>query len=386
MKIAAITAELNPLHNGHLKLFNAVKESLSPDISVVILGGDFTQRGELAVLDKYTRAKHAVMAGADVVLELPQIFACACAERFADAAVKLLSSFEADEKHICFGSESGDLASITNAAKILTDEPESMTDELRALLDMGCSFPAARAQAFARYAAANNIPVADLTLPNNILATEYVRAALKRSVLPFTVRRTGNYKAKSVESQAPSASSLRKAFFAGETIDPAALPPYVLADLSEAKKVDLLSPLLLYRLSCISAEGLKRIADVSEGIENRILRLAAESANAAELIKNVSGKRYTEARVGRILVNALLGVTKPIFEAEISAAPYYKVLAVKKEHTDILSLFSRTGKVITGETEAKECGLKSAEIDARAHEIYAIAKEMPDLDTGMLLI
>ena len=157
-------------------------------------------------------------------------------------------------------------------------------------------------------------------------------------------------------------------------------------DLALASKVDHFSPLLLYRLSTITPEGFKRINDVSEGIENRILRLAKESKNVASLVKAVSTKRYTEARVSRILVSALLGVTKLAFESEIDAPPYYKVLAVKKEKTDILSLLSRAGQVITGETEAKESGRFSAMIDAKAHEIYSIAKEAPDLESGMLVL
>ena len=389
MKIAAITAEFNPLHNGHLRLLRAVKEELSPDLLLVLLGGDITQRGKLALFDKYTRAKHALKAGADLVLELPQIFAASCAERFADAAVKTLSSIAADEKYICFGSECGDLAAIENAAKILNVEPDELSEEMRALLEMGCSYPSARAQVFLHYAEARKIPVADLTLPNNILAIEYIRAALKRGgILPYTLGRNGAYQSSSIDEKEPSASALRRAFFEGASRESylSALPDYVAKDLALAEKSDHFSPLLLYRLSTISAEGLKRINDVTEGIENRILRLAKESKDVPSLVKAISTKRYTEARVSRILVNALLGVTKLAFESEIDAPPYYKVLAVKKEKTNLLSLLSRTGQVITGETEAKESGRFAAGIDAKAHEIYAIAKEAPDIECGMLVL
>ena len=386
MRIAAVTAEFNPMHVGHLRLLADIRESLSPDILVVLLGGDITQRGELAVLDKYTRAKHAILAGADIVLELPQIFACSCAERFADAAVKLLSSFEAEEKYICFGSECGELAPIENAARILTEEPEEMRAEMRAMLDMGCSYPIARSQAFSHYAEIHNIPVANLTLPNNILATEYVRSAIKRGVSAYTIKRNGAYHTEELDPTAPSASAVRQAFWGGKDIPAAILPPFVKEDLMRASRKDLLSPLVLYRLRMMSTEGLKRIADVSEGIENRIMKALGESANLKELIKNVSTKRYTEARVGRILTNALLGVTQQLFQYAQEEAPYSKVLAVKRSRTDILSFFGKTTKVLTGENEAAECGIKCAETDAKAHEIYAIAKETPDLDSGMLLI
>ena len=388
MKIAAVTAEFDPLHNGHLHLLSEIRENLRPDILLILLGGDFTQRGKLAFSDKYTRAKHAVLAGADVVIELPQLFACACAERFADAAVKLLSAIDAEEKYICFGSESGDLSAIKNAAKILNEEPESMADEMHALLDMGCSYPVARAQAFLHYAEEHGITIADPTLPNNILAIEYVRSALRRGdVIPYTVRREGDYHSGKIDPIAPSASAIRRAVESSASIDTYkdALPSYVLSDLHEGVD-DHLSPLLLYRLSTMSLEGLKRINDVSEGIENRIMRLAKEAKNADELVRNVSTKRYTEARISRILSCALLGITKKLFDSEIDADPYYKVLAVQRAKTDILSLFSRSGKVLTGETEARESGIPSAEIDAKAHELYAIAKESPDIEGGMLLL
>jgi len=389
MKIAAITAEFNPLHNGHLRLFSAVKDKLTPDIIIVLLGGDFTQRGDLALSDKYTRAKHAILAGADAVLELPQIFACSCAERFADSAVKILSSIRADERFICFGSECGELSSISNAASILNAESVSMTEEIKANLDMGCSYPVARAQALLHYAEENNLPVADPTLPNNILAIEYVRSAFnRRNVTPFTLKRVGKYHSDTLDAEAPSASAIRQAIYNGVSTEciKKDVPSYVFADLLIVSQADKLSPIALYKLMTMSPEGLKRINDVSEGIENRILRLAKESKNLQELIKNVSTKRYTEARISRIIASALLGITKPFFESEIQSEPYYKVLAVKKSKTDILSLLSHSGKVITGETEAKESDNPSAMIDALAHDIFAIAKESPDLENGMLLV
>jgi len=263
-----------------------------------------------------------------------------------------------------------------------------MADEMRALLDMGCSYPVARAQAFLHYAEDHKTIIADPTKPNNILAIEYVRSALRRGgVVSYTVRRAGDYHADELDATAPSASAIRRAVENGSPAETYkdAVPSYVACDLSTAEK-GCLSPLLLYRLLTMSAEGLKRINDVSEGIENRILRLAKESKNAEELIRNVSTKRYTEARISRILTCALLGITKQLFESEIDSAPYYKVLAVKRGRTDILSVLNRTGKVLTGETEAKESGIAAAEIDAKAHEIFAIAKESPDIESGMLLL
>ena len=134
----------------------------------------------------------------------------------------------------------------------------------------------------------------------------------------------------------------------------------------------------------MTAKELSKIADVSEGIENRILRLSKECVDLDSLVKAVSTKRYTESRVRRILVSALLNVDQKTFEKEINAAPYYKVLGVKKQKTDILSLFSRAGTLLTGEEEARESGIFSAVIDAKAHDLYRVAKAT-DLEDGMLL-
>ena len=386
MKIAAITAEFNPLHNGHLRLIEKARSS-SPDILLVILNGDVTQRGELALLDKYTRAKHALMAGADAVIELPQIFGAACAERFGDAAVKLLAHIPAEERTLFFGSEEGEITPLLNAAKILSEEPIELSVDMRELMDMGFSYPAARAEAFATYTKERGITVADLTKPNNILAIEYLRAIDKRGgVTPYTLKRTGNYHDDEIDTAEPSASAIRAAAFSEKREEAlAALPHYVAEDVLAASDKDSLSPILLYRLCTMTAEELERIADVNEGIENRILRLAKESADLSSLVKAVSTKRYTESRVRRILVNALLGVDKETFAAAIDEEPYYKVLGVKKERTDLLSLLSRAGTLLTGEEEAKECGIPSAMIDAKAHDLYRVAKAT-ELEDGMLIL
>ena len=386
MKIAAITAEFNPLHLGHLRLIEKAK-AFSPDFLLVILNGSVMQRGDLALLDKYTRARHALIAGADAVIELPQLFGAACAERFADVAVKLLSALPAEEKILLFGSEEGDLSPLQNAAKILSEEPEELSLALRELLDMGLSYPAARAQAFSEYAEQKKIAVADLTKPNNILAIEYLRAIEKRGgATPYTLKREGDYDAQAVDRTAPSASAIRRALSEGKREDAlVALSSYVAEDLPESI-VDDLSPVLLYHLTTTNERILSHVADVKEGIENRILRLARECEDAESLVKAVSTKRYTEARVRRILIRSLLGITQELFDREIDAPPYYKVLGVKKERTDLLSLFARAGAVLTGEQEAKESGRASAILDKKAYDLYRVAKRQPDLPCGMIVL
>lgn len=385
-KIVAITAEYDPLHNGHLKLIKRA-EALSPDLLLVILNGSFLQRGSLATLDKYTRARHALKAGADAVIELPQVLGAACAERFADGAVKLLAGIPDVERVLAFGSEETDQSALENTARILEEEPIEITVDLKELMDMGLSYPVARAEALARYAESKKIVVADVTKPNNILAIEYLRAIKRRGgITPLAVKRDGAYDADGIDPNAPSASAIRRALAAGEKQEAfAALPSYVAEDLEELQKSEL-SPILLYRLTQMTKEELAEIADVKEGLENRILRLAKECGDAESLVKAVSGKRYTEARIRRILVNALLGVTEKIQKRTVSAPPYYKVLGVKADRTDALSLLSTGGVLLTGENEAAESGIESALVDCRAHEIYRVAKGLADIPSGMILL
>ena len=385
-KIVAITAEFNPLHNGHLKLLERAK-ALSPDLLLVILNGSFLQRGSLALTDKYTRAKHALLAGADAVIELPQVFGAACAERFADGAVKLLAGIPAEKRVLAFGAEEENPAALENAAKILEEEPLEISVDLKELMDMGISYPMALAETFSRYAAERGIPVADVTKPNNVLAVEYLRAIKRRGgVTPFAVKREGAYDAEEIDLASPSAAAIRKAISEGKTEEAfAAMPPYVREDLTDLGADDL-SPILLYKLTQMTKEELASVADVREGIENRILRLAKESAGAESLVKAVSTKRYTEARVRRILVNALLGVTDEMLSRAVQAPPYYKVLGIKADRTDVLSLLSRGGVLLTGENEAAESGIESALVDCKAQEIFRVARRRADLTSGMILL
>ncbi len=245
MKIVAITAEFNPLHIGHIQLIEQAK-ALAPDILLVIMNGNITQRGSLAVLDKYTRARHALKAGADIVLELPQIFGASCAERFADAAVKILSAIHDDEKIMIFGSEDGDISTLQNAANILEEEPVEISTDLKELMNMGFSYPSARAQAFADYAFSKKIKVADLTKPNNILAIEYLRAINRRGgITPITVKRNGDYSSTTINQKAPSASAIREAISVGNSKEAlSVVPSYVAEDLKNVTFEDRLSPIL----------------------------------------------------------------------------------------------------------------------------------------------
>ncbi len=175
MKICGIICEYNPFHNGHLYLLEQAKAQTNADAIVCIMSGGFVQRGEIAIIDKYTRAKHAILAGADAVIELPTVFATANAELFAKGAVHILSSIP-DFSHLCFGAEDENAEKLIKTAKLLLDEPIEISQKIKGELTKGVSYAKARANAWSGI-----IDEGYISSPNNILALEYVKALLTKN-------------------------------------------------------------------------------------------------------------------------------------------------------------------------------------------------------------
>ena len=216
MKICTIIAEFNPLHSGHKKLIDFAKTFA--DTVVIVMSGNFTQRGLPAVSNKYNRAKHAILAGADAVIELPTIFATASAQNFATAGVQIASQIGSD--YLLFGSEVGDITHLENCAKTMLD-CEQNNDTIKQLLDQGLSYPQAVTQTFVQYQDL-------LATPNNLLAVEYIKAIYRTNsnVAPVTLQRTSNYN----DENSQSSKAIRVALQQNITCD--FCNPLVLADCS----------------------------------------------------------------------------------------------------------------------------------------------------------
>ena len=365
MKFIAITAEYNPLHNGHI--YHVEKSKLAfpdADFLLVAQSGDFTQRGEVAIANKYLRAKTAVLAGADIVVELPTIHAVGCAEIFAKGAIQLFSSIKG-EGVVSFGCEEGNLNPLFLVAKITKEEPLSYKNKLQELVSLGVSYPKAKLQSLKEYAKENNLVLPDISLPNNILAIEYLKAmADKENLSPFAIKRIGDYHG--IDNLTPSSSYLRSLSKENLSLGESIAPAYSIDLLKSKKEVDLSLP-LLYKLRSMSKEDLAKIADVSEGLENRILNALDNSYTYQQLLENVSTKRYTKARISRILTCALLDITK---ESQALTLPYYNVLAIRKGKEKILSLLSQSRKVFTSQKEMER--EITAKWDVNATNLYGI--------------
>ena len=352
--ITGIIAEYNPFHNGHAYQLEQARLLTGCDFLVVVMSGDYVQRGAPAVFDKYTRARMALACGADLVLELPVACSCASAEFFASGAVSLLDGLGCVD-FLCFGSESGDLQSLMEPARILAKESPVFQEALRRGLSLGLSFPAARKEAFR--ACASNPDILDL--PNNILGIEYLKALLQResSIKPVTIKRKGQgYHDTLLDSGFASASGIRR-FLKQEEAPLSALPALkeslpdpvmeVLTDtLAHTLPVweEDFSMLLRYELLRQSASDLTRYADISPDLGRRLKNCADKFSSFSEFVALVKTKDVTYTRITRALFHILLNLTGEDTRNSV-AMPYARILGFRKDHSRILGLLKENSRI-----------------------------------------
>lgn len=337
MKICGIICEYNPFHNGHAYLIEQAKRSSGCDLVVCVMSGNFTQRGEIALLDKYARAKHAIFAGADAVLELPTIFAISPAEIFAKGAVKILSSLPAFDT-LAFGCETEDRQLFIEAARETEAESAERKNVLREQLRAGASLPKARTEALVK--TGREDLAGFLRKPNNILGTEYQKALdyfnCRADILP--IRRIGAAHADTEPGgKFSSASAIRAAMRTGQAQTVAeSVPPFVREDIRDFTEDTLYKKIAHFSALTSSAEKLAKIVDCTEGLENRIKSCAKTATGCDELITKATTKRYISSRIRRILAAAVLEICGDLVRDALQAPLYLKLLAIKKSCADAL--------------------------------------------------
>ncbi len=370
MKICAIICEYNPFHNGHLYQLREAKRRCEADAVLCLMSGNFVQRGEAAIAEKYTRARHAVLSGADVVVDLPTVFAVANAELFAKGAIHMLSAVP-EITSLCFGCENADKESLLNAAALLNDEPPSVSRKIRSLVGTGLSYAKARAEAWK-----NLLPENLLNAPNNILALEYTKAILRErpdiDVVPIQ-RRGGGYLDTSLKNDFSSASAIRGCLRNGTPIV-GNLPEYVKKDLPNEleTKSDALEK---YAILTADANDLKKICDCTEGLENAFKKAALLSPSLSETLTSA---RYTSSRIRRIALHALLHISESDIRESLSAPLYFRVLSANKSRTDVLSSLSNAAPLLIrahDEDKLTDAAKRCYEIDRFAEEIYSLLYE-----------
>ena len=379
MKICAIICEYNPFHNGHLHHIQEARRLSGADCILCLMSGDFVQRGEAAILDKYTRAKHAVFAGADIVVELPTIYATSNAEIFAKGAISLLSSIPSVSS-LCFGAETADTEAFWNAAKLLNQEPTEVSKTIKQLTDEGVSFAKARAEAWK-----NLLPHDLMNSPNNILGLEYTRAILdcnaKISILP--IPRIGNgYNSHTLNEEFASASAIRNAAEKGVSVENY-LPKYVLDDLPIDNKNEL-ETLEKYALLTKSTEEIALVCDCTEGLENAFKKAAKQTGG---LVEQLTSARYTSSRIRRIALHNLLGIEEAFIRKCLQDKLYLRVLAMKKSKKELLSTLSNAECPILLRAHDEENLSENAKIckqkDGLAENIYKITKNFVEKEKNI---
>lgn len=380
MKILGIVAEYNPFHNGHLYHLQKALEASNADTTIAVMSGNFIQRGEPALLDKFTRADIAVKNGIDLVIELPLYYSVATAEKFAFGAVKLLS--ECGVNNIAFGVENNDIEKLNSITDILINEPINYKDELKKQLDLGLSYPEARSNAVSKILGiSNNI----LNKPNNILAIEYLKAlkAIKSNITPILLDRvdSGYYDTDS-NTNILSATGIREKLKNNEDVD-VYLPSNTLENMYSPVFLEDFEENIIYALRKMSLEDLRELPDVTEGLENRIFYAIQNSKSLEELINNIKTKRYPLTRIKRILISALLDMSRTNLNTfDKSGGPQYiRVLAFNQKGQELLSTITSTtsipvvtsvNKFFENSNEIQEEMLLS---DILATNIYTMATE-----------
>ena len=362
IKVAtAVICEFNPFHNGHKYLLEKAKKITGQPI-IAIMSGSFTQRGEVAVTDKFSRAKIALENGADLVVELPTVYAVSNAQRFASCGVHIAKAFDCVDA-LAFGCESESADLLLSASNAVEDERVSalIKDEMKS----GNYYPRALENAVRTVFGDETADV--LTSPNNILAVEYIKSLGKGKVKPLPILRTGvdHDSEVTVESFA-SASQVRKMLRAGESAE--SFVPTVPCEITYPK---LLERAVICKLRSMQVEDFAKLADIGEGLENRIYRAVNECNSLEAIIDFVKTKRYTHARIRRIITSAFLGITE---EMQNTPVEYARVLGFTKAGASLLK--SCRLEVVTSVSEGLKNGgniEKLLKADVLATDISALA-------------
>lgn len=390
-KICAVICEYNPLHNGHALQLNKAREISGCDHILCIMSGNFTQRGDAAVLSKHKRAYIALHAGADAVVHLPTAFSCCSAEVFALASVIIANSFK-NVTHLCFGSESGDIWPLLDAAEFFRNEPKAYSQQLKSLMTEGQSYNSARLKALELSGHAEIMQT--LMTPNNILGVEYIKALklLQSPITPITVRRqTETANEKKITTFASSTTIRNELYKSRSTKNVAnAMPKPIFKlfnqELDKQGLVDikLLDQLKLNNLRLTTPQNLQQIFDVGEGLENRLISLARSNSDFPAFLKSTITKRYSHRKINRIAIGSMLGINKDIIKElyRTRKLPFIKLLAARKYALPHLECST---PLITRSNETKNLDCELSQIEERADALYTQLNNLKIVNIPYLL-
>lgn len=365
MKVAAIIAEYNPFHNGHKYQIEETKRRTSADYILILMSGNFVQRGGPALCNKYLRTQMALLGGADIVLELPSLYATSSAEFFAGGSISILDHLNTID-YLSFGSETGDIDTLTTCANILVQEPEEYITLLSTLLKKGLSYPLARYKTLDQIMSSTADLKETLSSPNNILGIEYCKAlrASNSSITPVTIRRKGSgYHDETLQTNNhsySSASAIRRsllsysdenniashipdgAFHLLDSIQHSELPSFL--------DSDDFSVLLHYKLLSKQETGFADYLDCTKDISDKICKHIRHFTGFNSFCSLLKSKDLTYTRIGRILLHILLDMKTPDFylpslKDRQLFTPYVRLLGFKKEATPLLHEIKKNSSI-----------------------------------------
>ncbi|WP_449539905.1 nucleotidyltransferase [Ferdinandcohnia sp. Marseille-Q9671] len=353
MKAVGVIVEYNPFHNGHKFHLEETKKKTKADCTIAVMSGNFLQRGEPALVSKWTRTKMALEAGVDLVIELPYGFATQKAEIFASGAISILTALQCNE--ICFGSENGTIEDFESTVHFMKDNQQAYDKHIELYIKQGYSYPKAASLAYSSLSGTDTY--LDLSKPNNILGYHYVKATLdqKSPIKASTIKRmSADYHDETFTHESiASATSIRKTLFSTEkNMDeiknylPATTIKWLLAYYKDHKlfhRWEEYFSLLKYKLLTTTPSELANIYEVEEGIENRLLANISESLSFQDFMENIKTKRYTWTRLQRLCSHILTNTTKeqlkPIYDHP--NASYIRLLGMSKKGQNYLNFVKK---------------------------------------------
>ena len=340
MQAVGLVVEYNPFHNGHLHHVTTAKKATNANIAIAVMSGQFLQRGEPALVDKWTRTKMALASGVDIVIELPYAFSTAPANIFAKGAVQLLDAMQCDT--LAFGSEQGTIAPFLNTFELIEQHRTQYNAIIKETVSTGKSYPQALYIAYEQLKETVPNDYIDLAQPNNILGFHYVEAIaqINSRMQPTTIQRiaAGYYDDIDHASNIASATGIRKALFEGQSLEHTAqfIPKATMHELAiwqqthgQFAQWEAFWPLLKFAILRHTPAQLTQYADVTEGLENALIKHARTSNTYTEFMTALKSKRYTWTRLQRMLTHIYTGITKEQLHA-IKTPSYLRILGMTK--------------------------------------------------------
>lgn len=347
--VLAVISEYNPFHNGHLKHLTNSKQLTNADFCIAVISGNFVQRGDASIVDKWTKAEMALRAGFDIVLELPTIYAISSAENFAEGAIKMLNSLGIVD-FLSFGSELGEIAPLNDLANLLYKEPKELSFLIQQHLKSGISYPQAREIALMQFLGENTKYKQALNNPNNILGIEYLKALkkYKSPIKPVTIKREySDHNSTTIKKGIASSTAIRTMLQKKKnihTVVPFETYELLEQQMQEGKMITSLAVFekeIIYTLRRMTLPEIANLPDVSEGLENKIKMAANHYNNLTDLINNIKSKRFTSTRIQRILLYALLNISQKDMNISRKITPYVRVLGFNKHGKKIISAIAK---------------------------------------------